>query len=61
MPWLLSSYPHQWDYDLTIRVCLEVIWAFEGFAKDSVVVDLSVDSKHNGIIMVGKGLRATLC
>jgi len=32
----------------------------ECFSNDSVVVDLSIDSKGNGFILVGKWLRSTV-
>jgi hypothetical protein len=32
----------------------------ESFANDSVVVDLTIDCKSNGLICVGKGLGSTL-
>lgn len=52
--------PHQWYYDLTIGVRLEVVWCLQCFANDSVVVDLAIDSKSNALILVGKRLSSTV-
>jgi hypothetical protein len=57
-PWYNSSY--QWDNNLTVRVCLEMVWVLQCLADDSVVVDFAIDSKGNALILVGKWLRSTV-
>lgn len=39
---------------------LEVVWGFECFSDDTMVVDLAIDSKGNGLILVGKWLSTTV-
>jgi hypothetical protein len=52
------SFSHQWYYDLTIGVRLEVIWVLEPFSNDSVVVDFAIDGKGNAVVAVGERLSA---
>jgi hypothetical protein len=37
-----------------------VVWLLQRFSDDSVVVNLAIDSKGNGLIPVGKRLRTTV-
>jgi hypothetical protein len=53
---VISAY--QRNDDLAIRVCLEVVWLLETLAEDSVVVDLAVDCKRDGSLIVDERLRA---
>jgi len=41
-------------------MCLEVIRCLQALPDDSVVVNFAIDCKSNVLILVGKGLRATL-
>jgi len=37
-------------------MCFEVIWNLKSLADNSMVVNLSIDSKSNALILVGKRL-----
>jgi hypothetical protein len=39
-------------------MCLEVVWVLEALTKDAVVVDLAVDGKGDGLLVVDKRLCA---
>lgn len=39
-------------------MCLEVVWVLEALTKDAVVVDLAVDCKGDGLLVVDKRLCA---
>lgn len=48
----------QWDNDLAVGVGLERVFLCELLAQDLVVVDLAVDGKGDGLVLVGDGLCA---
>lgn len=48
----------QWDDDLAVGVGLEGVFLCELLAQDLVVVDLAVDGKGDGLVLVGNGLCA---
>lgn len=53
-------FSYQWYYNFAIGVSLEVVRGLESLSNDSVVVDLAIDSKGNGLITVGKWLSSTI-
>ena len=55
-----NKFPHQWYYDLAVRVRLKVVWVLEGFANNSVVVDLAIDCQGDGLVGVGKRLGSAI-
>lgn len=50
----------QWDDDLTITVCLEVVRRLEMLAQNSVVVNLAIDSQSNASFIVDQRLCASV-
>lgn len=49
---------YQGDDDLTVRVRLERVGLGKVLAQKTVVVDLTVDSENNRLILVGQWLGA---
>lgn len=58
---LQNRCPYQRNNDFAIRVRLEVVGRLEGFAKDTMVVDLAVDGQGNGFLVVDERLRSGVC
>lgn len=56
--WGHGSY--QWNYNLAIRVRLKVVRLFQLLPQNTVVVDLAVDRKRDGLIIVNERLSAAL-
>ena len=53
---LAQQFTHKWNNNFTIRVRFEVIRSLEPLSDDSVVVNFSIDSKSNALILVGEWL-----
>jgi hypothetical protein len=60
LPLTIKEFAYQWYYDLTIGVSLKVVRCLQGFSNDPVVVDFTIDSKSNALILVGKRLSSTV-
>jgi len=48
------------DDNLAVRVRLERVWFREAFAEDFVVVDLAVDGKSDGFVLVENRLSTSV-
>ena len=55
------SSTHQRNDNFTVRVRLEVVRVLQVLPQLSVVVDLAIDGKDDGLIRVGQGLGAGIC
>jgi hypothetical protein len=52
---------HQRNDNLAVGRRLEVVRLLEVLPNQTVVVDLAVDGKDDGLVGVGQGLSARLC
>jgi hypothetical protein len=57
---ILTPNTYQGNDNLAIRLCLEVVWLLQVLSDLTVVVDLAVDGKDDGVIGVGQGLSTRL-